>query len=114
MPAPSREACSSSEICLASRGSGPRSFHPRAVVGAHACGSGDLPLHPTPTGRRGPQRRIQYHGWAALARAVDVHAVVAHSHHLTGRGIGSLGTRCGDSLVDGPGDGEGEEVDEQP
>jgi len=28
--------------------------HPRPVVGAHACCTGDLPLHPDPMGRETP------------------------------------------------------------
>ena len=46
--------------------------HPRAVVGAHARGIGDLPLHPDPIGRRIPQSRVQDHGRGALAHTVDV------------------------------------------
>ena len=44
--------------------------HPRAVVGAHASGTGDLPLHPDPLGRNTP--RSWYRDTNAHSRAVGM------------------------------------------
>ena len=56
MPAlPSRVCSSPSDLPgVAGVGTHLAPAHPRAVVGAHACGTGDLPLHPDPLGRKSP------------------------------------------------------------
>src|SRR5215211_6932317 len=63
---------------------------------------------------KSPQARIQDHGRASLAHAVDVQAVASHVDHLARRRIGSFGKLCSDSLVDRPEDGEGQQDDDQP
>src|SRR5829696_6231212 len=88
--------------------------HPRTVVGAYACGRGDILLHPDPWGRKIPPSRIQDHGRAALAHAVYVQAVAPHVDHLTGRGIGPLGKLCSDALVDCSEYSEDQKDDDQP
>src|SRR5215217_7691869 len=72
----------------------------------------EMPPKEWPT--KSPQARIQDHGRASLAHAVDVQAVASHVDHLARRRIGSFGKLCSDSLVDRPEDGEGQQDDDQP
>ena len=71
----------------------------RTVVAAHACRAGHRRLHVAPRRRQPGRRRIEHHGWRALAVARDVELVAADVHHAPGPRVGAAFDRGGHALV---------------
>ncbi len=103
MPAFSRAARSSSADRPAGARQRPR-FRPGEagpVVGAHAVGCGELGLDQRPLGGVAVAEVVEDDRRTARARAVEVQAVPAHIHELSGRRVAPRILAAPDLLVDG-------------